>query len=137
MIEEAAALPEPLAGCGFVYVATRAAFIAEAAESARSLRRFHREPICLVTNAPVAQPPFDQIVVRSELRGDVSAKLAMDACPYDRFVFLDTDTAIVAPLHELFQLLRGPSISAFPPPSAATIIPCPAFRPLFASRPPT
>jgi hypothetical protein len=90
---------------GFVYVATGKKYVDEAALSAESLRRFHPEPICLITNAPTDHTVFDQVIIQDHLPNTVASKLAMDACPYDRFVFLDSDTYIVAPLDELFQLL--------------------------------
>lgn len=97
---------------GFVYVATGSHFVGEAVASARSVRAHHSEPICLITNQPCPDPVFDHVIVRAELRGDVSAKLAMDACPFERFVFLDTDTHVAAPLNELFDVLDSFDIAA-------------------------
>jgi hypothetical protein len=91
---------------GFVYVATGTQYVEEAMDSARSIRRFHSEPICLITNADVASGhPFDSIIVKRELTSNIRSKLAMDLCPYDRFIFLDSDTRAIAPVTELFQLL--------------------------------
>lgn len=96
---------------GFVYVATGQMYIDEAIHSAQSLRRFHNEPICLITNAPLTLTPtaheiFDDIIILEHLPHTLGAKLAMDACPYEQFIFLDSDTYIVACLDELFQLLE-------------------------------
>jgi hypothetical protein len=90
---------------GFVYVATGKKYVDEAALSAESLRRFHQEPICLITNAPTEHKVFDHVIIQEHLPNNVASKLAMDSCPYDHFVFLDSDTYVVAPLDELFQLL--------------------------------
>jgi hypothetical protein len=90
---------------GFVYVATGEFYVAEAAWSAASLRRFNPEPIMLVTNRPVDFPIFDEIRVIPDLRNNVSSKLAMDQNPFDDFVFLDSDTYILGPLTELFELM--------------------------------
>ncbi|MEB3359683.1 MAG: hypothetical protein VKK04_23355 [Synechococcales bacterium] len=90
---------------GFVYVATGQKYVDEAALSAASLKRFHQEPVCLITNAPTNHTVFDEVIIQEALPNNVGSKLAMDACPYDRFVFLDSDTYIVAPLNELFELL--------------------------------
>ena len=91
---------------GFVYVATGAQYVTEATESAHSLRRFHRERICLVTNRePASGHPFDDVIIRPELTDNIRSKLNMDLCPYERFIFLDTDTRVIGPLAELFQLL--------------------------------
>lgn len=90
---------------GFVYVATGDHFVGEAAVSAQSVKAHNPEPVCLITDQPCANPVFDHVILRPDLRRDVSAKLAMDACPFERFIFLDTDTYIAAPLGELFDVL--------------------------------
>lgn len=97
--------PPIVAERGFVYVATGKAYVEEAADSARSLKKFNSEPICLVTNTPTEDPAFDSVVVLTDLPNNVSSKLAMDHCPFERFVFLDSDTLILSSLHELFDLL--------------------------------
>lgn len=97
----------PFAPRGFVYVATGKTYVDEAADSARSVRKFHREPICLITNEPVSHPEFDQVIVKPELRNDVSSKLAMAEAPFEMYLFLDSDTLIAAPLDEIWQLLEA------------------------------
>lgn len=92
---------------GFVYVATGTAYLAEAQRSAASLRRHHRDiPICLVTDrAPADRTPFDEIMLRADAQQKPIDKLLAWHCPYERAVFLDTDTCIFGDLSPLFDLL--------------------------------
>lgn len=93
--------------CGFVYVATGEEYVNEAIASARSLRRFHEEPICLITNGEVPPGhPFSDVICRPELSKSIRSKLEMNLCPYERFIFLDSDTRILSSLAELFHLLE-------------------------------
>ncbi|MEY3300377.1 MAG: hypothetical protein RLZZ597_3637, partial [Cyanobacteriota bacterium] len=66
---------------GFVYVATGKKYVDEAALSAESLRRFHQESICLITNAPTEHKVFDHVIIQEHLPNNVASKLAMDSCP--------------------------------------------------------
>jgi hypothetical protein len=93
---------------GFVYVATGTAYLPEAFKSAESLRRHHPNvPVCLITDNPPAESgPFTEIrrpvgVVR---HSPVDKVLAYEA-PYDRAVFLDTDTFVLDDLTPIFQVL--------------------------------
>lgn len=94
--------------CGFVYVATGAAYLPEALQSAATLRRQHPEiPICLITDCPPPDlGPFTEI---RRPAGPVEHKpidklLAYEA-PYDRTIFLDTDTFVVDDLKPIFRVL--------------------------------
>jgi hypothetical protein len=93
---------------GFVYVATGTAYLSEAFKSAESLRRHHPDvPVCLVTdNPPVERGPFTEIrrPVGLVRHSPVDKVLAYEA-PYDRVVFLDTDTFVLDDLTPIFQLL--------------------------------
>ncbi len=95
--------------CGFVYVATGAAYLPEALHSAATLRRQHPDiPICLITDCPPARlGPFTEI---RRPAGPVQHKpidklLAYEA-PYERVIFLDTDTHVVDDLSPVFRLLE-------------------------------
>ena len=93
---------------GFVYVATGSGYVEEAARSAHSVRRHHPDvPICLITDQAVAVgDPFTTVQAP---RGPVEHKpidklLALEA-PYERCLFLDTDTAAFDDLTPVFALL--------------------------------
>ncbi|MDO8541024.1 MAG: hypothetical protein Q7S40_11355 [Opitutaceae bacterium] len=97
-----------MSSSGFVYVATGSGYLDEARRSAESLRRHHPGvPICLITDQRVEPgAPFTQI---QPPLGPVEHKpidklLAIEA-PYERCVFLDTDTFVLDDLTSIFALL--------------------------------
>ena len=94
---------------GFVYVATGKAYLPEAFRSAESLRRHHREvPICLITDHPPQdRGPFTEIrrPVGAVRHTPMDKVLAYEA-PYDRIIFLDTDTLILDDLTPVFGVLE-------------------------------
>lgn len=103
---------------GFVYVATGAAYVAEALVSLRSLRAaMPGARVALVTDAapsPADEALFDHVIVRTDtLRQPIDKLLAWHA-PFDRCVFLDTDTHVGGDLGELFQLLDRFDLAAAP-----------------------
>lgn len=101
---------------GFVYVATGAGYVAEAMGSAASLRAAMPDAkICLVSDESLAQPaPFDEVIVRRDVRRAPIDKLLAIEAPFDRIVFLDTDTLVVGDLSGLFDVLGGFDIAALP-----------------------
>ena len=94
---------------GFAYVATGAAYLPEALHSAATLRRQHPEiPICLITDCPPAElGPFTEIhrPVGPVAHKPIDKLLAYEA-PYERIIFLDTDTHVVGDLSPVFRLLE-------------------------------
>lgn len=100
--------------CGFVYVATGTGYLEEARRSAESLRRHHPDtPICLVTDhqSPVGSP-FNHVVVVSDAEHKPIDKLLAFRCPFDRAVFLDTDTRVCGDLSPLFAVLEEFDLTA-------------------------
>lgn len=92
---------------GFVYVATGAGYVEEATHSARSLRRFHPDiPICLITDRDLpGGSPFTSVIVRADvLRKPVDKLLAIHG-PFERAIFLDSDTQIFGDLTPIFDVL--------------------------------
>lgn len=103
---------------GFVYVATGAGYVAEALGSLRSLRKvMPHARVALVTDiAPSSADAscFDHVIVRTDtLRQPIDKLLAWHA-PFDRCVFLDTDTHVAGDLGGLFQILDGFDLAATP-----------------------
>lgn len=94
--------------CGFVYVATGAGYVEEAAQSARSLRLHHpNHPICLFTDRAVASnSPFDHVYVRSDVVRKPIDKLLAIHCPFERAIFLDSDTHVFGDLTPIFEVLE-------------------------------
>lgn len=92
---------------GFIYVVSGESFVAEAARSAARVRELHGLPVTLISDrdpAPEHRGAFDE--VRIELSGfDYADKLRMRASPYERTIFLDSDTLVTRPLDDVFTLL--------------------------------
>lgn len=93
---------------GIVYVATSKRFADEAAAAAAQLRKSNPDvPICLITDQPDYQPVFwNHLVVVENPRLGFRDKIFMGLCPYRSFLFIDTDTHVVRPLGEIFELLQ-------------------------------
>jgi hypothetical protein len=92
---------------GFVYVATGGRYLAEARESATLLRKSNPGiPICLVTDKPEGEAFWDDLIVLRNAAFGFRDKIFMGLCPYERFLFLDTDTWVVDDIAEVLELLR-------------------------------
>jgi hypothetical protein len=91
---------------GFLYVATGERYIKEAIQSATSLRRsIPTARICLISDQRVDSTLFDEQLMHSRPLYRLSDKIEMIRSPYDRTVFLDTDTIISDDISDLFMLL--------------------------------
>jgi hypothetical protein len=93
---------------GAVYVATGLRYVEEAAVSAVSLRRHMPGlPICLWTDCKEGIPAvFDHVLQLDEVRHNCHDKVPpLLRSPFEKTLFLDTDTYVCAPLDDLFQLL--------------------------------
>jgi hypothetical protein len=94
--------------CGFVYVATGEGYLKEALLSASSLRAvMPNASICLITDvtSPMPSGLFDTVRLETEVCRNPIDKLRSIDCPYERVIFLDTDTYVCGDLSELFDLL--------------------------------
>lgn len=107
---EEATRPSPAVECavpfGFVYVATGDKYRQEAAASAATLRTTTPQArICLVTDRATGPVFWDDLIVFDRPRFTFRDKLEMRRCPYERFVFLDTDTVVTDDLNCLDAML--------------------------------
>lgn len=101
---------------GFVYVATGAAYVAEACASARSLHACMPEArVALITDQP---PPddglFTHVLVRTDVCHRPIDKLLCWEAPFARCVFLDSDTHVSGDLSDLFRLLDAFDLAVAP-----------------------
>lgn len=93
---------------GYLYIAYGEAFTKEAMMSIRSLRRFTDLPIALFTDQPLEQFENNSMIdhVKSITANHLRAKVDyMDDSPFNKTVFLDTDTVIVRNCDDMFDLL--------------------------------
>lgn len=96
---------------GIVYVATGRRFVEEALFSARSAKRsMPGLPITLFTDL-TAHPdfcpiPFDRVVTLDAAGRSCADKIRpLRDSPYEKTLFLDTDTYCCEPVHDLFEML--------------------------------
>jgi hypothetical protein len=95
--------------CGVLYIAFGKKYQREALASIVAVRRFHpRLPCCIITDSDIeALPSYVTILLRTpEAKQHLRAKPRyMHESPFDRTLFLDTDTTTVRPIEDLFRLL--------------------------------
>jgi hypothetical protein len=93
-------------GNGFLYVAVGKRYIFEAEISAKSLRRFTKFPICLVTDDTSYKNELFDIIVTIESEGDFVVKIrGMKVSPFEKTFFLDTDTFVCSCIDNVFDVL--------------------------------
>lgn len=100
------------ADCGFIYAVTGASYLATARRAARTLRLAMPDAsIDLYTNIPVEDDIFDRIFLLADdfHRPKIEA---LRRSRFDRTVFLDSDTAVLCDVSELFALLDRADIAA-------------------------
>jgi hypothetical protein len=95
---------------GFLYCATGPRYLAEAIQSATRSREIMPDvPIALFTDADsaaAAPPIFDLVHLIPSPSFSYDDKInAFEQCPFEKAVFVDTDTYWLAPAYELYELL--------------------------------
>jgi hypothetical protein len=95
---------------GIIYAAIGARFVPEASLSANSVRRFLPDvPICLFTDQPIeVAHGFDEIVqlAAPHPQAHINKLIAMMQSPFEKTLFLDTDTYVCADISDLFAVLE-------------------------------
>ena len=96
---------------GVVYVATGEKFVAEALISVRSVKKQMPEiPITLFTDLQglVGNPPegVDSVCYLTQVTNSCRDKIyPLTDSPYEKTLFLDTDTYVCKPVYDLFTML--------------------------------
>jgi hypothetical protein len=104
-------IPHAAARAGVIYIATGQRYAAEAAQSLASLRRHEPDlPVTLFTDVRQEPPGFTSVVYVEDRRNHPKkvfhTKVAcMGQSPYERTLFLDTDTHVCGTVREAFDLL--------------------------------
>jgi hypothetical protein len=92
---------------GFVLVATGERYWREAAAAVAQLRLTNPGArVCLIGDKPTVPTFWDDYLPLAKPTYSFRDKLAMRLCPYGRFIYLDTDIHVAAPLDEIFRLLE-------------------------------
>ncbi|WP_348799482.1 hypothetical protein [Flavobacterium adhaerens] len=96
---------------GFLYVANRQKFIDEAFISAKSIKQFSNLPIAIVCTSQLANEQvksfFDIVVINEEINNHIylSKIIGLQNLPFEKAIFLDSDTFVCADISPLFELL--------------------------------
>ncbi len=96
---------------GYLYVANKSKFIKEAIVSVTSLKKYNKEDVGLICTENVytkeLDSVFDIIIFNKEIENYtyLSKVLGLKNSPFEKTVFLDTDTFITDQISELFDLL--------------------------------
>jgi hypothetical protein len=91
---------------GVVYVATGQRYVEEARVAAASLRNTNPTiPVCLVTDSPGETNFWDELILVRNPAFGFRDKILMGLCPFERFLYLDTDTTVTGDLSDVFALL--------------------------------
>jgi len=109
---------------GVLYIATGKQYIQEAKYSARSISNHMPEVgITLVTDERnIQEKEFDNIINLDSLSNDPGAStFSEDLSPYDKTLFLDTDTYVTQNLGELFGILDEFDLAVTMSPSRKSI----------------
>lgn len=98
---------ETVAATGFVFIAVGERYLREAAVAVAQLRRTNPGArVCLIANQLGGEKFWDDFIQHPDPEFSFRDKLALRLCPYERFVYLDTDVHVVGDLSEVFQLLE-------------------------------
>jgi len=91
---------------GFLYVAVGPDHRKEVARSIESLRAHgNEEPIAIFTDQHIDHPPGSMIkIIQSSGSGKLDRITQLSETPFQRTIFLDTDTIVVDKVSELFDL---------------------------------
>ncbi|MBE9178832.1 hypothetical protein IQ268_09700 [Oculatella sp. LEGE 06141] len=92
---------------GIIYIATGKKYIDEACQSAASLKaHMPTASVTLFADQPIDSSYFDDVVViENPEYGFIDKIMYMNKSPYDRTIFIDTDTRICDDISDLFVLL--------------------------------
>ena len=101
---------------GVLYLATGEQYINEARRSAQSVRDHMPDTdIALITDEQMESDLFDVVKIEQSLRDDFSSSnLHSGLSPFDRTLFLDTDTYVCDDVSELFDILDDFDIAIAP-----------------------
>src|SRR5690349_19629775 len=103
---------------GVVYVAVGEEFIAEACQSAESLKRHDPAlPVTPFSSAPVASPHFERVVVpEPPYHPKVARITSLAKSPYERTLSIDTDAYICGPVSDIFDVMGAYDLAIMPAP---------------------
>ena len=108
---------------GILYIAIGAEYLREAKVSVESLRECMPDvSVALITDQSVDDERFDRVISERSLPDDYgSSTLWPDISPFERTIFLDTDTYVYSDISELFDVLDESDLAAAIAPNQNTV----------------
>lgn len=94
---------------GILYIAAGPRHFGEMLQSAQTVRKHHPDiPIAVITDQPAENLAlFDQVLPLDDPKFSFIDKIApLARTPFERTIFLDTDTYVCHPIDDLFELLE-------------------------------
>lgn len=92
---------------GVLYISADDAYLDEAMQSAQSVNKHMPDiPTAIITNTSSPGDMFDTVIKRNDLRSSVVDKSDhIHRTPFQRTLYLDTDTYVAQPLDDIFDIL--------------------------------
>ncbi|WP_436903774.1 glycosyltransferase [Halovenus halobia] len=100
--------------CGIIYIAMGRNFVEEAVLSAESVQKKNSKiPITIFTDHKISKDVFDNVIVVDDPDYGFRDKINyLRKSPYEKTIFLDTDTYVAGDISELFSILDRFDIGA-------------------------
>lgn len=93
---------------GILFIASGKEKINEAIKSAESIRNYNELSISLITNRKVESRSIDNVIKLQETEDILSDKVFnIHRSPYDRTLYLDTDTLVKGSIYDIFSILNN------------------------------
>jgi hypothetical protein len=98
---------------GILYICADDEYLNEARSSARSAAdQMDDTPIAIITDADSPGDVFDIVIQRDDLQSSVVDKSDhIHRTPFERTLYIDTDTYVAAPVHDIFDVLDHADIA--------------------------
>lgn len=98
---------EKISTSGILYIATGQKYIDEVIPAAQSCKSNNNYPIALITDSLTYRLPdglFDHVIIKESNYSFID-KLLLKYTPFEKTIFLDTDTYVCDKLDDLFEIL--------------------------------
>jgi len=98
---------------GVLFVALGDSYLEEAQKAAASVKSHNDVSIAVITDCSPSSSDFDQVITVDDTTGSFATKVEfMAESPFDKTLYLDTDTHVRGDISELFSLLDQFDIAA-------------------------
>jgi hypothetical protein len=104
---------DPMTDCGVIYYATGTKFVKQALLSAESLKQHNNLPVTVYSDKEIESPYVDNVVTITPSEYPFYDRINyFKRTPYDKTLYIDTDTYIAGDLTPIFELLDRFEVTA-------------------------